>query len=253
VEIREAHKIQDLDALDPLLKQAHTTPRSRSETPWVLVLISDALDGRKKSTKTLTQVSAYLPCDPVAEQDRGAWVKYLAKSLTPELSLKLRPEWVEALTYLDPWTLDRVSLELKKLDLVRDSDEDLASLISEGVLGGENEQFFLDAFLSKQKNLALRSLPSFCEEPEKVHPLMGLLGWNIRNLALILACREGRISTTELKLGPWILRRLESYAPRWTLRELSGVARHLSQMDFALKQTQTSGVTLWTDLVLTIS
>ena len=231
--VRDAHALKNPEVLLEL-----AGPRAPvKDLASVCVFLSKDLDQRKKFSKALVEKAAVVACDEVAENEREAWIGYLAKrrGLVIEAALSIQ------LASLDPWGLDIVDQELEKLSLA-----DGADVIQGGVLGGGADAF-LEAFFSRDLKTALIRAETFASKPDEALPLLGLLSWNVRQFALHLADLER--NTRTLRLNPYVAEKMHRWAKRWKLSEVLQLQLALAQLDFGIKQTPKLPLGLWTDLV----
>jgi len=237
--VRDAHAMKNPEAIVDLLG-----PKAiRTDLPSVCVFVSKDLDGRKKISKTLTEKAAVISCEEVAEPEREAWAQYLAKrrgrALSPELLLRL--------IALDPWTLDIVEQELEKLDLGEAAGVgDEVMLHGASTSGGSDA--FLDAFFRRDLSRALDCVHDFTERPDESLPLLGLLAWNVRQLAVLIADREQ--GTRNAKLNPYLAEKLRAWGAKWSLAEVIRLQAELEDLDFGMKQTPLLPLGLWDSLVM---
>jgi DNA polymerase III delta subunit len=243
--VRDAHAIKESEGLSGLLG-----PRGKvSELGSVVVFLSKDLDGRKKFSKTLTEKAAVIPCEEVAEGEREAWIQYLCK----RRGLELPGEQVASLATLDPWSLDIIDQELEKFSLaqwdaksgVSGADVFLAGGVSFGALGGAD--VFLECFFARDLKSAVAKVEAFADQPDESLPLLGLLAWNVRQLALIVSDRER--GTRNAKVNPYLAERFTRWAQRWSLDEIEALQSRLMQVDFGFKQTPLLPLGLWSTLV----
>lgn len=230
--VRDAHALKDAEALARIAGPAG----SIQELGSVVVCLSKDLDARKKSSKLLLEHAAVVPCEDVSEGDRDAWIQFLSKrrglDLTPEIALGLRA--------LDPWSLDIVDLELEKLELSK-GDPEVLQVGSTELHAGER---FLDALMNRELKPALTALDAFAEVPDEALPLLGLLVWNSRYLAISLTPSGAR----GIKINPYLAERLRKWGPRWTLDEAIELTQALAELDYSTKQTPRTGRGNWTRL-----
>jgi DNA polymerase III subunit delta len=237
VVVKDAHALKDADELAPLLG-----PRGKKASmPSVCVFLSKDLDGRKKFSKVLTEKAAVVPCEEVAESDREAWISYLAK----RRGLAVSPELSSRLAALDPWTLDIVDQELEKFSL---------SGLSEDVVLGEagpqgGTEAFLHFFFTRDLARTLERVEAFADRPDESLPLLGLMAWNVRQLASLVAERASG-KRGGVKLNPYLAQKLEAWAKNWELDEILALQRKLAELDFDFKQTPLLPLGMWTDLVM---
>jgi DNA polymerase-3 subunit delta len=231
--VRDAHAIRDPEPLTGLLAAG---PLAREELPSVCVFVSKDLDGRKKLSKQLLEKAAVVPCEEVPEPERDAWIAYLAK----RRGVTLAPECVAQLRSVDPWSLDIMDQEIDKFSLTEDPETLLGGVSPE--LGGEA---FLEAFFARNLRKATLALGGFSDHPDESLPLLGLLAWNARYLALSLGGGE---RTT--KLNPYLAERLRRWSKHWTLADALALQEALMELDFGIKQTAKLPLGLWTTLVL---
>jgi DNA polymerase-3 subunit delta len=242
--VREAHSLKDAETLVPLLGDRVKVGPHATQGPLtsVCVLLSKDLDGRKKFSKTLVEHAAVIACDEVPEAEREAWVQYLAKrrGMTLEASVS------SVLSQLDPWSLDAIDQELEKFSVGGSADVIL------GVEGSPDSNDFLDAFFSRDSKRALRCVQSFSDKPEEALPLLGLLAWNVRHLALVVATKEQGHGSGALKLSPYIAEKLRAWSRHWKLGEILAVQARVAELDFAIKQTPQLPLGAWSVLVESI-
>jgi DNA polymerase III delta subunit len=254
VVVRDAHAVKESEGLAPLLG-----PKAKAEELGsVVVFLSKDLDGRKKFSKMLADKAAVVPCEEVAEGDREPWIQYLCKRRGIELS----GEQVATLATLDPWSLDIIDQELEKLELSRWKPEGveasahgqpatasggdvlLAGGVSFGALGGADA--FLECFFSRDLPTSLERVSAFADQPDESLPLLGLLAWNVRNLALVVADRER--GTRNAKINPYLAERFARWGRRWSLSEIERLQQRLMEIDFGFKQTPLLPLGLWSEL-----
>ena len=197
--------------------------------PWVCVFLSKDIDARKKISKLLIESSAVVPCEEVGEVEREAWIGYLAR----RRGVALVPQLVAQMTTLEPWSLDIVDQELEKYSLTSDSE----SMLAGNTLAGADQ--FMDAFFMRDFKTALSACEGFADRPEESLPLLGLLTWNVRQLA-----------TQNRKLNPYLLEKLSRWSRQWPLADLVNLQEELSEIDFSMKQTPRLPLGLWDLLVM---
>lgn len=228
--IHQAHQIKELERLEPLLQE--------TDLPSTCVFVAKDLDGRKKFSKKLLASAAVVECSAVADAEREAWIRYLAK----RHNLSLAEDQLDHLISTDPWSLHLMDGELQKMSLAVSSED--ASALMPGSLGIPNgTTLFLEAFFKRDRGRALELLEHFAHQPEQSFPLMGLLNWNIRHL---IAIKQGE----RPKLHSFVLNRLQDWATRWETGEIKAIQSQLARLDFELKQTATLPWSAWTNLVL---
>lgn len=256
--VKDAQALKEPEALAPLVNSARGSAEPLAEVPAVCVFISKDLDGRKKFSKLLVEKAAVVPCEEVAEQDREAWIGYLSKR---KGLVDLTEDQLWILRSLDPWSLDIVDQELEKFSLTQNSDVHWG-VSGWGAAGGSSpnsghsmgqsaggENVFLDAFLRRDYRIAMESASTFADAPEVALPLLGLLGWNTRQLALTLLDREHK--TKSVHLNSFLAERIGRWARAWTLSEILELQHELAELDFGIKQTAQMPLGLWSSLVIT--
>ncbi|MBI2711394.1 MAG: hypothetical protein HYX41_00835 [Bdellovibrio sp.] len=234
ITIRDAHLLKNQEALAPLLGP----PASRSDLASVCVFFSKDLDGRKKFTKLLLDKAAVVSCEEVPEAQRESWVLYLAKRKGVSLSESLRM----TLCSLDPWSLELIDQELEKFNIGQSED-----VILGGSSPNRSSDFFIDQFFRRNLHTALPCVSHFAGEPQSALPLLGLLGWNVRQMASLLA--DQKTGARNTKVSPFILEKLRAWMPFWTLDEVLALQEKLLEVDFNLKQKPYLPLGLWTLLV----
>ncbi|MCM2323962.1 MAG: hypothetical protein NDJ90_11940 [Oligoflexia bacterium] len=241
--IRDAHALKELDALAELL-----LPRGTRDTlASVCVFLSKDLDGRKKFSKTLVERAAVVSCEDIPEGEREAWIQYLLKRRGLVVPIEETGPLVARLVALDPWSLDIVDQELEKYSLAQSTPGTSASdVLLGGAAVGEagGTELFLEAFFARDLKAALRIAEGFADQPDESLPLLGLLSWNTRQLALVVSGARG------VKLNPYVAERLQRWARRWKLPEVLDLQAELAELDFGFKQTALLPLGLWSRLVM---
>jgi DNA polymerase III delta subunit len=237
ITVRDAHALKDQDQLAELLG-----PRAKKEElTSVCVFLSKDLDGRKKFSKLLVEKAAVVLCEEIPEQEREAWIGYLAKRKGLELPASVLPR----LCTLDPWSLDIIDQELEKLSLLPES---MLEFGGAAALPGSDE--FLNAFFSRDLAKAMATAEALAERPDESLPLLGLIGWNVRHLAILLAERASG-ARSSAKLNPYVAEKLGAWARIWSLDETLRLQAALEELDFSLKQRPLLPLGLWDDLIFT--
>jgi DNA polymerase III delta subunit len=236
--VREAHLIKDPERLSTLFG----AKQKASELPSVCIFLSKELDGRRKFTKTLMDEAAVVLCEEVQEEQRETWVKYLAQSAG--IDPQRLP--MDLLTRSEPWSLDWVKNELEKWTI---SEAAQAGSGNEVLVGGGQDsaaagEAFIEAFLGRRELAeATRWIAPLSRQPELALPLMGLLSWNVRMMALLAA------RSRSLRLAPSLESRLRRALARWSEAELGELQSALAELDFCIKQTPQEPLALWGVLV----
>ncbi len=236
--IRDAHLLRDADALSVLLGARAPA----AELPWICVFVSRDLDGRKKFSKLLLEKAAVLSCDEISEDQREGWVGHLARARG--LDPARLP--MELLCRFEPWSLDWVQNELEKWDL---SEHALEGSGAEVLVGGDAgvsglSDRFLEGFFERRSLPAtLAVLERLAHQPEQALPLLGLLAWNVRMMALLLA------RSRSLRLAPFLENKLRRASARWSLNDVRELQGALAELDFAIKQTPQEPLALWGVLI----
>jgi len=237
VVVKDAHFLKNIETLSELFR-----PRAKkSELSHVCVLISKDLDGRKKFSKILVEKAAVVPCEEIAEADREAWIQYLMKRKNLQLSL---PQ-VAYLTTLDPWNLDIVDQELEKYSLLQGDDPSLGQLPIEERFRSDD---WIEAFFNRDLKQALKQVDHFAKQVEASLPLLGLLAWNTRYLAMAQA--DSGQGLRGLKVNPYFVERLHRWSKLWKLSEVLDLQTELAHLDFSLKQTPLVPLGVWSRLVM---
>lgn len=233
--VRDAHLLKNLDQFTELLGPA----KKLSELTSVCVCTAKDLDARKKFSKVLTEKAAVVACEEVPENQRESWVQYLAK----RRGLQLNQDLAVRLCTLDPWSLDIIDQELEKFSLAGFSSD----VILEGLDSAGNTQKFLNEFFARNKAGALSQVSYFADFPDESLPLLGLMGWNARQLALFISDQKN--GTRYCKLNPYIADRMAQWGKVWKLDEVIDLQKELLDLDLSMKQTPLMPLGLWGSLV----
>ncbi|MEO5970879.1 MAG: DNA polymerase III subunit delta, partial [Bdellovibrionia bacterium] len=221
--VQDAHLLKKPEPLAALFGPS----KKKEELPSVCILLSKDLDGRKKFSKLLQEKAAVISCEEVTEDQRESWVQDLAKRRKVELTSHL----LMKLCTLDPWSLDIIDQELEKFSV--------AGLIEDVVLEGSGRtggmEVFIDQFFQRHLQTTISHVSYFADAPDEALPLLGLLGWNVRQLAVLLSDREN--GTRYAKLAPYVEERFRKWSGKWSLNEILRLQQELANLDFKIKQT----------------
>ncbi|MBL7716201.1 MAG: hypothetical protein JNL01_12120 [Bdellovibrionales bacterium] len=233
--VRDAHLVKDPEPLEALFSD---------HEGYTCVFMAKEMDGRKKWTKVVSDRATWVGCEDVPEHEREGWIGYLAKrrgfDLPPEINAYLRG--------LDPFSLDSLDQELAKYEIaLKGNPDDAPHVILGGNLEGGTDAF-LAAFFTRKKAQALKFAESFSSHPEESLPLLGLLSWNVKQLALVRYDQDHR--TRYAKLSPFIAGKIEPWARAWTMAEITELQSALFRLDLTLKQTAKLSMGAWADLVI---
>lgn len=232
--VRDAHSLSDLEVAAQLLG-----PRLKfEEMPAVTVFLSKDLDQRKKFSKLLTEKAAVVECAEVRDDEREVWIRHLAKRRGLQ---DLDAEVMAILGSLDPWNLEAIDSEIEKMALALAEDRKDVLIAGASPAGGSEE--FLTGLFERDRVRALRAAEQFAGSPEEVLPLLGLLAWNVRQIAGLVGGGAGATGR-----GPF-MERLRRWSRGWTLPEILELQSALHAMDRGLKQTPKLGLGYFTELV----
>jgi DNA polymerase-3 subunit delta len=235
--VRDAHAMKNPEQIAELMGER----KQRSDLSSVCVFLSKDFDQRKKISKLLMEKAAVVPCDDIPENEREAWIQYLAKRRGIVLSNDLAVQ----LTSLDPWSLDIMDQELEKFTL--DPNQTGETFLG-GLAPETGSDAFLEAFFARDLRRTLRTVENFADSLDEALPLLGLFAWNVRHLALILA--DLKAGTRVVKMNPYAADKLRGWSRHWKLEEAMDLQKRLEELDFGLKQTPLLPIGLWSDLVV---
>ncbi|MGE0615161.1 MAG: DNA polymerase III subunit delta [Bacteriovoracia bacterium] len=249
--VRDAQAIDEPEALGSLLG-----PRAPlDQLPSICVFLANNLDMRTKFSKVLLEKAAVVSCEEVADADREAWVQYLMKRRNLQLAPAVAGELVARLRALDPWSLELIDQELEKASLwlmneAGDGDAEQVGAALQQNLKAESgdAEHFLAYFFSRQYEGAMKAIQNFANQPEESLPLLGLLAWNVRQLALLVEDR--RRGTRNAKLNPYVADRFNAWVRHWPIEDVLELQTRLADLDFSFKQTPRLPLGLWGDLVV---
>ena len=235
ITVRDAHLLKNQDELAPLLGPAG----KKEDLNSVCVFFSKDLDGRKKFTKLLLEKAAVVPCEEVPDAQREGWILYLSKRRGIQLSDSMKM----TLCSLEPWSLELIDQELEKYSVAQ-SEEVLLG----GTSKSESTEFFIETFFNRDLKSALPCVSYFADEPSVSLPLLGLLGWNVRQLCVYLL--DLKNNTRHTKINPFFAERLRVWSGKWSLDEALELQQELADLDFNLKQRPFLPIGLWSQLVI---
>jgi DNA polymerase III delta subunit len=240
VVVKQAHALKNPE---PLLDLCSADFANVAEGASVVVFLSKDLDQRKKFSKGLLERAACVPCEEIAEEDREAWIGYLAK----RKGLAPTANEMASLRAMDPWSLDGVDRELEKMEAAT-TPADREAVLLGGSDGQGASEAFVESFFLRDLGKALPEVRHFADSPEAALPLLGLLSWNVKMLIGLLKDREA--GTRETKLGSFLQDRFTRYLRAWTLADAVALQSALARVDFFTKQTPRDPLGTWTSLVI---
>lgn len=233
--VREAEQIKNPESLETLMGEL----KPIAELNSVVIFVSKDLDQRKKFSKKLTEKAAVIECEAVREDERENWIVFLAK----QQGLNLDPDSVARLLMMDPWTLEMVVNELTKYSLNPDK-----AVLSGFDDSSQASDQWLDALFERNPKKGMPWTDTVAADPSVNLPLLGLLSWNARQMALLLA--DQKAGTKSVKLNPYVAQKLERWKKKWSLNDITRLQHALHDVDFATKQTPKLALGLWTELML---
>ncbi len=235
VVVRDAHQVKNPEGLADLFGP----PVPIANLTSVCVCLAKDLDARKKFSKLLIDQAAVVACEEVAEDQRESWITYLAK----REGLTVSPQQARRLASLDPWSLDLIAQELDKLAMAG-SDSD--SVVQES-RGAWDSDEWVENFFSKNRASTLARVGDLAENLDQALPLLGLLGWQSKQLAGFLA--DSEFNTNGFKSHPMQMNRLRRWSQSWRLAEVIELQHELFLLDWSFKQTPLMPLGLWSSLV----
>lgn len=244
--VRDAHLILQSKDTEPLARLFG--PRvAIAELPAVCIFVAKDLDGRRKFSKQLIEQAAVIACEPVPEEGREGWVRYLAQSrgLHGEI-LVPGSAALQLLLSHEPWSLDWVCNELTKWELSEAAHPGSGAevLAGGGGSGAGAGDAFIAAFIEhRDLRRSLEQVEVLSSRPELSLPLLGLLAWNVRMLGL-LASRSRSVRMAPSQEG-----RLRRALRAWSTEDIQQLQEALFDLDFAVKQTPQEPLALWGVLV----
>ncbi len=238
--VQNASRVQGIETVLDWMKPEPVGP-SEDPLPSVIVFLTDELDQRRTWVKKVIERAPVVRCDPVLEGDRARWIEFLAE----RRKLKLDPDRVLALSFLDPWSLEIVERELEKIEIFDEAALEAsleASVDASAPLtrttawsGG----LWCDAFLNRRHARLLESLDWLCESSENMFQTLGLLGWNLRQLWLLKKNRPVRLPFEAEK-------RLKAVLGSWTPSQIGCAQMELLTVDRDLKTSFRDAKASWT-------
>ena len=237
--IKDAHALKNPELLTPIMGSR----RAVKTLEAVCICLAKDLDGRKKFSKVLLEKAAVIPCEEVPEGQKASWIQFLAK----RKAVNLDPSWLARLCSLESWSLDLMEQELEKIALSNSSSEvpEQNCHHSLGVSGG---QAFLESFFSRNLQAALPWVSRFADNQDEALPLLGLLGWNVKQLSFLIADKEN--GTRYAKMNPYMAEQFRKWSTHWNLQEILKLQEDLSRLDFSMKQRPLMPLGLWSHLVI---
>ena len=191
-----------------------------------------------------------------SDTDKGKLFEYLTRKPNQAQNFKILKEyeiknWArrflnsfgielasDALDYMasnsgnDLWKLDG---EIRKIAVYKIQGIVTRSQVEELIAPGRGYNIFelTDALANKNKRKALSALHRALDNGEKPTELLGLLGWQVRNLLRFKSSPNAKPS--DLKLHPFILEKLKSSAKFFSVNELNKIMSKIINLDLDFK------------------
>lgn len=239
VRVRDVQLYKNPEVLAALWKEK-PGPLPLDQRDFTVFAIASEWDARKKFSKQLLEHAVVLECGPIDAKERSSWIRALSKEMAPQMPEEEIQELATMLSLLDPWSLGRVEMELKKW--LAASREDRAQILTD-VYGQSEVDAWFEAFMKKERVSAIEKSQSLYRNPDEVFPWLGLLTWSLRQVIWIQSGESARVP-------PWAVRKLSPLVKQRPLGELLEIQKAAQETDFTLKQKPHVFESLWTELLL---
>jgi DNA polymerase-3 subunit delta len=217
----------------------------------VLVLYDASPDKRLKLFKELKKAAKLEEFAPLDEGRLAAWVRNYAEERGGQISALAAQSLITA---CGP-SLWRLSSELDKL--IAYAPEITKETIDLLVRSESNPGVFdfADAIGSGNRRKALQLLQNFTRNGESEIYLLTMIARHFRQMILIksLGRGVGARQTGELKIHPFVARKLGTQAERFSQAQLSGIYSRLAETDLALKTGAAEPKEALQDLVIALT
>lgn len=218
-----------------------------------LVLTGAKLDGRRKFASLAKKGDYLVPCEPLGDRERAAWIL----SRSQALGHFMAPEVAELLAEITGGELSYASDALERLSLYVGPKEPIdEAAVAECVARVRTADTWalVDAVGARDLERALRTLADVYDPRDRGLPLLGALAWSVRQLARCqIALLEGA--------GPEEAGRAAGAYQPFRARELANKARALrpreperwlgilAETDLALKSSRRSPEAILEDMI----
>lgn len=168
---------------------------------------------------------------PLSYYEIKNWARKLFNSFDTEIT-------GEAIDFLllncgsNEWRLDS---EIRKIASYKVQGIVTVSQVEELVAPGRDYNIFelTDALAKKNKKKALSALHRALNSGEKPTELLGMIGWQVRNLLRFKSSPNAKPS--DLKLHPFVLEKLKNSAKFFSVDELNKIMSKIINLDLAFK------------------
>lgn len=230
---------------------------ARGPTGGVLVLVARSPDMRRRLFAQCVRAGAAFEFAPPRAELLPGWAVRLAR----ERGQILDPEAAEVLAELVGQNLGSLAGEVDKLSLYvgaagrRSIGVDDVKAVA--ALGRSRSAFELaDRLAARDAAGVLRLLQELLGQGEVPVRLLALVAARLRRLLEVAELRAKGVASEaaarRLGLPPWLFRRLEAEARRFTARDLERALFLTQELDLRLKSSRTAPQTLLTGLVLEV-
>lgn len=193
-------------------------------------------DGRTALVKGLKQKGEVTEFAAVKEWLVADWVQKRAKLHRLSLTADLASTLVEYVG-VNKWKLES---ELQKLRVLQDSQDrklDKHAVLSAiGIDKTGDVWKYLDYLSGGQKGRAIKELERLYSYQDNTQYLISMLNREVWLLARISHALQKGLPLSELKLHPFVLKKLQQKAARFNTTTLKRLAKGLLRVDLAIKQ-----------------
>lgn len=209
----------------------------KNDLNLAVVLQFEKWDPRKRFQKWIAEHSKPTLFDAVEEGDREAWLDYLLErhqqsrknaQLAP---LNLSSEQRASLLGMDPWTLDRLEIELSLIQLEPTWGREIES-------EGLDSQSFVDEILYRKPMRLKIAGPLIFKRTDFLFPLLGLLSWNLKNVFEAKSSTSAGGRGHQSGGGAWYQQKNKQFsqiAQLWSFDELAELTRAVVSLDHSIK------------------
>lgn len=225
----EQMSAQDQEALIPYL--------AKPEGTTVLLLVAVQLDGRRKLALEAKKAGCLFNAEHPSEADAAHWIEREAK----HRGVSMDAGAVESLTLAIGTDLGQLADAIERLALYTNNGPVTARTVDAVVTPvREIPAFDLSAAVSRRdRPAALAAITRLLNQREDPLPIMGLLAWQIAQLAkakeFSVRPREGKSLGQLMKMPPSKIAGTVAEANKWSLPQLHRAFRILAATDAALK------------------
>lgn len=193
-------------------------------------------DSRTKFVKEVIKNKNFYNYDSPKEGEMKAWIRNYANTL----KIKLSTENINFIFERIQFNKFRIESELQKFRLFLNTEKKELLKDSEindimGYSAGGDVWKFVEYFSSRSKLKLLQEFKKLTTFEENTQLLLSLVNRELRLMLQYKLCKLEGVDTSELKLHPFVLKKVAEKSRNFSIEELNKLIQELFNVDFSVK------------------